>query len=237
MPSSTHENYLKAIYHLLEEGKSGVSTTELAAFMLTSPASVTDMLKKLSARKLIHYRKYHGVKLTVNGRKAALSVIRSHRLWEVFLVSKLRYGWDEVHELAEQLEHVKSPSLVSRLEEFLGFPRFDPHGDPIPDHAGKLPAPKGVRLSELPSGKQAKVISVLNTKEEYLRYLSDAGIKIGSEIKLLKMADFDKSCDILLNRKHKLTLSHEAARFLCVELKRNVQHPPNENKFQHKILQ
>ena len=129
-PTHSEENYLKAIWKLNESGDSAVSTNSIAAEVKTRAASVTDMLKKLSERKLIQYQKYQGVKLTAEGRRLALSIVRKHRLWEVFLVEKLRYGWDEVHEIAEQLEHIYSESLTDKLDKFLGYPKFDPHGDP-----------------------------------------------------------------------------------------------------------
>jgi DtxR family transcriptional regulator, Mn-dependent transcriptional regulator len=128
----SEENYLKAIYHLSKEEDESVSTNALAERLETTAASVSDMLKKLAKKELIEYKKYQGVNISEKGKRVALQIIRKHRLWEVFLVEKLSFNWDEVHEIAEQLEHIDSPTLVKRLDEFLGYPKFDPHGDPIP---------------------------------------------------------------------------------------------------------
>src|SRR6478752_3743676 len=144
--SLTEENYLKAIYHLSEDGTIDVSTNAISDALNTKPASVSDMLKKLSQKEVINYIKYQGVSLTPSGRKIALQIIRKHRLWEVFLVEKLKFNWDEVHEIAEQLEHIQSNLLIERLDEFLGFPPFDPHGDPIPNERGEMKAKKHTPL-------------------------------------------------------------------------------------------
>ena len=147
MHTLTEENYLKAIYKLHEDKPDKINTNAIAGLVDTAPASVTDMLRKLADKKLIRYAKYQGVSLTATGKKAAVSVIRKHRLWELFLVEKLGYSWDEVHEIAEQLEHIHSDSLVSRLSTFLGNPRMDPHGDPIPDENGNFHSRKSIPLS------------------------------------------------------------------------------------------
>jgi DtxR family Mn-dependent transcriptional regulator len=138
MLSFTEENYLKAIYHLSESGSKAVLTNEIAELINTKAASVTDMIKKLSVKTLITYEKYYGVKLTPHGKTEALLIIRKHRLWETFLVQKLSFTWDEVHEIAEQLEHIQSPLLIEKLDAFLGFPKMDPHGEPIPDNKGRI---------------------------------------------------------------------------------------------------
>jgi Mn-dependent transcriptional regulator len=147
--SITEENYIKAIFHLSEKSEQSVATNDIAAQVNATAASVSDMLKKLKQKKLITYEKYYGVKLTVEGQKQALAIVRKHRLWEVFLVDKLGYSWDEIHDLAEQLEHIRSEELIERLDKFLGNPKFDPHGDPIPDSSGKIQTVKHVLLSEV----------------------------------------------------------------------------------------
>ncbi|MGB5928452.1 MAG: metal-dependent transcriptional regulator, partial [Cyclobacteriaceae bacterium] len=152
MPSLAEENYLKAIYHLSTEDEGNVSTNAISETLNTKPASVSDMLRKLSGKELVSYRKYQGVSLTPSGRKVALQVIRKHRLWEVFLVDKLNFNWDEVHDVAEQLEHIQSPLLIHQLDEFLGHPAYDPHGDPIPDENGGFPEKEQSPLSELTVG-------------------------------------------------------------------------------------
>ena len=162
MNSFTEENYLKAIYKLSLNGVQGVSTNAIADKLATKPSSVTDMIKKLADKKLVSYQKYQGVNLTKKGSDVAVSIIRNHRLWEVFLVEKLNFKWDEVHDLAEELEHINTHKLTERLDEFLGFPKFDPHGDPIPDKDGNIIQHKDVTLSDLIRSKKARFI-VLNT--------------------------------------------------------------------------
>ena len=135
----SEENYLKTIYHLTIISDSEISTNAIAEKMETKASSVTDMLKKLAEKDLVDYKKYQGVSLTEKGKLSAKMIVRKHRLWEVFLVEKLDFSWDEVHDIAEQLEHIKSEKLINKLDDFLGNPTEDPHGDPIPDKNGKLP--------------------------------------------------------------------------------------------------
>ncbi|MCI5083695.1 MAG: metal-dependent transcriptional regulator, partial [Saprospiraceae bacterium] len=147
--SHTEENYLKAIYKICERKGKAASTNAISNAMQTSAASVTDMLKRLSEKELIHYERYKGVTLAEAGNKIATTLIRKHRLWEVFLVEKLEFSWDEVHEVAEQLEHIRSPKLVEELERYLGYPKFDPHGDPIPDAEGRFTYRKQTLLADM----------------------------------------------------------------------------------------
>jgi DtxR family Mn-dependent transcriptional regulator len=180
--SYTEENYLKTIYRLSDGGGKSVTTNEIADSINTKAASVTDMVKKLSAKSLIAYEKYYGVKITKPGKTAALGVIRKHRLWETFLVDKLQFNWDEVHEVAEQLEHIHSPLLIEKLDAFLGFPTVDPHGHPIPDKHGKLNEVRCIVLSELPLKRKTVVRSVNNGTPAFLQYLSKIGVYIGATI-------------------------------------------------------
>src|SRR5688572_672464 len=176
--SSSKENYIKAIFHLQEED--GVVTTNALARQLdTRAASVTDMLKKLKTQKLLLYEKYQGFKLSPEGRKMALQIIRKHRLWELFLVEKLHFGWEEVHEMAEELEHISSKKLVDRLDEFLGFPKSDPHGDPIPDIHGKLSIKKQVSLLEMRINIPAIVSNITDQSAEMLDLLTHKGLALG----------------------------------------------------------
>jgi DtxR family transcriptional regulator, Mn-dependent transcriptional regulator len=168
MLTYTEENYLKAIYHLSDHGKSEVSTNAISDSLKTKPASVSDMLRKLSDKNVINYIKYQGVTLTAKGKKEALQIIRKHRLWEVFLVEKLKFNWDEVHEIAEQLEHIQSKLLIKRLDEFLGFPQHDPHGDPIPNEDGEMTPKKQVSLSEVRVGSQGIVMGLKETSPLFL---------------------------------------------------------------------
>lgn len=135
--SISEENYIKAIFHLQKDSQQ-VSTLQLAGKLQTKPASVTDMMKKLKNKKLLNYKPYYGFRLSAQGNRIALGIIRRHRLWEYFLAEKLAFKWDEVHEIAEQLEHVSSKKLINNLDKYLGFPKFDPHGDPIPDQDGNM---------------------------------------------------------------------------------------------------
>ncbi len=197
--SYTEENYLKRIYHLSCDGKECVNTNALAEGMNTSPASVNDMMKKLSQKNLIDYKKYKGATLLSSGKKSALQVIRKHRLWEVFLVKKLHFNWDEVHDIAEQLEHIKSPILVQRLDAFLQHPTMDPHGDPIPDENGNIKESIKAPLSEVTVGTKGIVVTVNNDNKSLLRYLDKLGIKPNSKIEVKERIDFDQSISVTID--------------------------------------
>lgn len=205
------ENYLKSIYHISEAGKRGVSTNDIAAAMKTKPASVSDMLRKLSDKKVIEYRKYYGVHITEEGKKYALQTIRKHRLWEVFLVEKLHFTWDEVHEVADELEHIKSGILIQRLDNYLGFPKFDPHGDPIPDEYGDVRARPRLPLSAIEIHGTGQIVAVKDSSAAFLRYLDKVGAYIGAHIKVLEKVEFDGSVEILVDHKKKIFMSKEVA--------------------------
>lgn len=198
--SFVEENYLKAIYHLMQESEGSVSTNAIADSMQTRAASVTDMLKKLSAKKLIDYRKYYGVSMTDSGQRAALEIIRKHRLWETFLVEKLNFAWDQVHEVAEQLEHIQSPLLIQRIDALLGYPTHDPHGDPIPSEQGKIAEQPQILLSELKSGTPANIVAVNDSSPDFLRYLDRIGISIGSQVQILEKLPFDGSIELSVDK-------------------------------------
>lgn len=198
MASESVENYLKCIYALEQDsaGK-GVSTNAIADRMETQAPSVTDMLKKLKERGLVDYKKYYGATLTETGRRIAIDIIRRHRLWEVFLVEKLGFKWDEVHALAEQLEHIESDELARRLDDFLGNPKFDPHGDPIPDQDGNIR--KGqprVGLDELMEGERGVIVGVNDSSVDFLRYLDSVKLNLGVQIEVLERFAFDQSVKI-----------------------------------------
>ncbi|MBO3115135.1 metal-dependent transcriptional regulator [Winogradskyella sp. DF17] len=197
----TEENYLKAIYHLSQKQDSGISTNAIAQKIEAKASSVTDMLKKLADKKLISYIKYKGVSLTEKGRLAAVDIIRKHRLWEVFLVDNLNFSWDEVHDVAEQLEHIKSSKLVNELEAFLGFPTHDPHGDPIPDKDGQIQRTNKIVLSQTTLNKRYKCVGVLDSSSEFLKYLDKHNIGIGTEILVLDREEFDQSLTIQIQEK------------------------------------
>ncbi|AVI50701.1 iron-dependent repressor [Pukyongia salina] len=200
MYSLAEENYLKAIYHLEQEVKGEVSTNSIADRMATKPSSVTDMIQKLAEKNLLSYKRYKGAVLTSEGRKIAADVIRKHRLWEVFLVEKLDFHWDEVHEIAEQLEHVHSEKLISRLDQFLGSPDFDPHGDPIPDKHGNIKRTEKKLLSELEKKQRGVCVGVKESSSDFLQYLDKKKITIGTKILVLGKEFFDGSMVIQVGR-------------------------------------
>ena len=214
--SASKENYLKAIFHLQQEHAS-VSTNALAQALQTKAASVTDMLKKLKAQKLLQYERYKGVKLTAEGRKVAIVIIRKHRLWEFFLVNKLGFGWEEVHEIAEELEHISSKKLIDRLEEFLGFPKADPHGDPIPDGQGRMPVSKQINLVDLPVNIMSTVSNIGDQSAEIMELLNHNHIKIGTRLEVKKKFIFDNSLEIKLRNKSAFIISEHLAKNLFVK--------------------
>jgi DtxR family Mn-dependent transcriptional regulator len=207
----SEENYIKCIYRLSNGGKDSVNTNTLAEQMKTRPASVTDMIQKLAEKKVLNYAKYKGVNITEKGKALALEIIRKHRLWEVFLVEKLKFNWDQVHEIAEQLEHIRSPLLTNRLDEFLGFPKYDPHGDPIPDESGMVQARPRRPLSQMEPGETGMLVTVSDSSELFLRYLDKMGIAIGSKIKVIDKIDYDGSMEVQLNNKRNMTISRSAS--------------------------
>lgn len=213
--SASEENYLKAIYHL-QEADGTATTSELAATLNTKAASVTDMMKKLSAKGLLHYTPYYGFSLSAEGRRTALFIIRRHRLWEYFLSQKLGFDWEEVHPLAEELEHVSSKKLIDRLDEYLGYPAYDPHGDPIPNRRGKL-APRHHRpLSAWPLNQPAEVCQVTNQSAEMLELLRHKSIGIGTRLEVKKHFPFDHSLEVKTKSKTH-TLTKELAKCLFVK--------------------
>ncbi len=216
MNSFTEENYLKAIYKLSLNGVQGVSTNAIADKLATKPSSVTDMIKKLADKKLVSYQKYQGVNLTKKGSDVAVSIIRNHRLWEVFLVEKLNFKWDEVHDLAEELEHINTHKLTERLDEFLGFPKFDPHGDPIPDKDGNIIQHKDVTLSDLIRGEKAVVVGVKEHSKSYLNSLEQLQLVLGVEVEVKDIVEFDATMQILVNNKQ-VIISNQASKNLIVK--------------------
>ena len=211
----SEENYLKTIYHLTSVSDNGVSTNAIAEKMDTKASSVTDMLKKLAEKKLVSYKKYQGVSLTESGLLAAKMIVRKHRLWEVFLVEKLNFNWDEVHDVAEQLEHIHSEQLIDRLDDFLGNPTEDPHGDPIPDAQGRIVKIDKYLLSELELGQSGICVGVKDTSPEFLQYLDKQDISLGTKIEVVAKETFDQSLRIKTNASE-LTISNKIAGNLFV---------------------
>jgi DtxR family transcriptional regulator, Mn-dependent transcriptional regulator len=206
--SQTEENYIKAIYSLSEISESfDTSTNEIAAKINTKPPTVTDMLRKLTEKKLVTYQKYKKIQLTKTGKQIAIQIIRKHRLWEVFLYDKLNFSWDEVHEVAEQLEHIHSEKLTEQLEKYLGFPKYDPHGDPIPTANGELKEPKRPMLSEIDMGITCQVVGVKDSSTDFLQYLQQMNVGIGTKIKVLEKIPFDNSFIVSFKKGHQTTVS------------------------------
>ncbi|GGE47518.1 DtxR family iron (metal) dependent repressor [Pedobacter psychrotolerans] len=212
MQSFTEENYLKIIYHLAEN-TGNVQTNAIAEQMQTKPASVTDMIKKLAEKGFVDYIKYQGVTLTEKGRNAAIEIVRKHRLWEVFLVDKLNFKWDEVHDVAEELEHIKSTALIERLDEFLGFPKSDPHGDPIPDKNGRFAKTQFTKLIDLKIGDQGTITGVSQHSSAFLKHLEKLGLTLGKQIEINDVTDFDGSVEILIAGKQ-INISREVAKHI-----------------------
>lgn len=200
MVTLSEENYLKAIYHLGKHGSIAVSTNAIAEQMDTKASSVTDMIKKLADKNLVNYIKYQGVSLTKEGRLAAASVVRKHRLWEVLLVEKLNFSWDEVHEVAEQLEHIKSEKLINELDAFLNYPEEDPHGDPIPDKDGNIKKIEKILLSQVDVHNSCICVGVKNSSADFLKYLDKHHIALGTSIQIISKEKFDESMTIEVNK-------------------------------------
>ena len=214
--STSEENYIKSIY-LLEHLDSLVTTNDLAHQLKTKAASVTDMLKKLKTKKLVHYEPYHGFTLSEEGKKIALTIVRKHRLWEHFLVNKLQFGWDEVHAIAEELEHISSPTLIEKLDAYLSYPKFDPHGDPIPDVNGKMEVMKQIHLIDLEIDREAEVSAVGSQSTELLELLRHKNISIGTLLEIIRKFSFDNSIEIRINKTGIFSISHQLAQTLFVK--------------------
>lgn len=217
MTSLAEENYLKAIY-ALNLGDSMASTNAIAERLDTKASSVTDMLKRLNEKNLVNYLKYQPATLTKKGQNIAIDVIRKHRLWEFFLVEKLKFGWDEVHEIAEQLEHIQSPALINRLDEFLNSPKFDPHGDPIPNKDGKITERHEQVLAEMDLNDHAHIVGVKEHSNAFLQYLDAMQLVLGTKIKLINRFEYDQSVVIeLFDSAKQITISHEISKNLYIK--------------------
>ena len=206
----SEENYLKTIYHLTAVSDADISTNAIAEKMETKASSVTDMIKKLSEKDLVNYVKYQGVSLTEKGKLTAKMIVRKHRLWECFLVEKLDFSWDEVHEIAEQLEHIKSEKLINKLDDFLGNPTEDPHGDPIPDANGRIIKVDKQLLSEFEKNQIGICVGVKDTSSDFLKYLDKQEIALGSQIEIIEKESFDSSFRIRVGTKE-ITVSNKIA--------------------------
>ena len=217
MISQTEENYLKAIYKITErEGKSA-STNAISTAMSTAAASVTDMIKRLATKDLVNYEKSKGVTLTNEGGRLATLLIRKHRIWEVFLCEKLGWAWDECHELAEELEHIQDDELINRMERYLGNPKFDPHGDPIPDSAGNFAVRSQMPLSEMHAGDCGVVVGVQEHSTAFLQYLDRQMLNLGARIEVMEVFEFDDSIKLKLNGESDLIVSSRVSQNLFIK--------------------
>jgi DtxR family transcriptional regulator, Mn-dependent transcriptional regulator len=217
MESYTEENYLKAIYALSDHGLLQVNTKALSESLNNKPSTVSDMLRKLSEKQLIYYKKYNGAKLTGLGKKKSLNIIRKHRLWELFLVKHFGFTWDEVHEVAEQLEHVKSDLLIEKLDQFLGFPTADPHGDPIPDAQGRFRSKNKTTLYKLKPGNQCIVTGIKDSSAAFLQYLNKIQIGLNTIIIIIESYSYDESILIQIDGNKELTISKQVSKNLYVK--------------------
>lgn len=215
--SHTEQDYIKAIFKVQELSQAeAVSTNDIAERLQTQPATVTDMIKRLAEKKILTYKKYYGVNLTAKGEKIALDIIRKHRLWEVFLVNKLHFRWDEVHVIAEQLEHIHSAELIEKLDDFLGNPEFDPHGDAIPDKHGKMRRSHAVPLSTLRKKESGTFCGVTNHDDRFLKYLDSLGLQLGDTILVESVNEYDLSCKVKFHKKHSKFFSSQIASSILV---------------------
>jgi len=215
--TQTEENYIKEIFKLSEKTTGYISTNAIADAKETSAASVTDMVKKLAQKGYVEYKRYKGSQLTERGNEIAKALIRKHRLWEVFLVKQLNFNWDEVHDIAEQLEHIQSEALTERLDAYLDFPRLDPHGDPIPDAKGNITYTPAINLTELNAGQTAVIVGVNDHSNPFLHYLDKLEIALGIHIKVLEIYSFDSSRHILINDTKEVVISKQIAQNLQVK--------------------
>lgn len=231
MLSFTEENYLKSLLQitLLEADKVEVGTNELANYLQVKPATVNDMLKKLKEKKLVDYQKYGKISLTKNGRKFAIETIRKHRLWETFLFEKLEFTWDEVHDVAEQLEHIKSSKLIDKLDKYLNYPQFDPHGDIIPDAEGNFRIKFKFTLADVGTGKTCKLVAVKDNSSNFLHYVEKLNLKINSVLKVLSIEDYDGLLELEVEKK-KVKVSKQFAENIYVVCDNCVIGKPCPNK-------
>jgi DtxR family Mn-dependent transcriptional regulator len=217
MYTLSEENYLKSIYRLAQQSGFKITPTAIAESLGNNPASVVDMIRKLTEKQVIAYDKKKGVELTPQGLKDAVLIVRRHRLWEVFLLEKLGYHWDEIHDIAEELEHISDATLADRLDKFLGFPEYDPHGDPIPKANGKVPKPYSVTLTDLKVGDTCRVAAVRDTSSSFLQYLQKLDIGIGTNIQLLEKIPFDNSLVISISGRENTTVSQKFGENILVD--------------------
>ncbi|MEI9921180.1 MAG: metal-dependent transcriptional regulator [Bacteroidota bacterium] len=216
MYSLAEENYLKALLNLSSENGE-VNVKELSSVVGTKMPTVTSMIQKLARKKLVHYESYKPPKLTEKGKKEAALIIRKHRLMEMFLVQKMGFGWEEVHEIAEQIEHIHSPAFFEKMDELLGYPKIDPHGSPIPDRQGRMHWQHHPKLSECKPGTTAQFVGIVNSSDDFLRFLNSRELKLGAKITIIETEDFDGSMTVSYDKRKKETFSRTVAERLLIE--------------------
>lgn len=216
MPTTTVENYLKAIYTICQNNDGVASTNQISELINNTPSSVSNMLKKLASSKHIEYKKYYGVRLTEKGKQTATQLIRKHRIWETFLVQSLGYGWSEVHHIAEQLEHIEADGLIDRLDDYLGNPKFDPHGDPIPNSDGDFERYDLISLADVEVNKDYSIGRVIDDDNEFLQFLDRMEIRIGTNVKAVQRFSFDESLQVVLDNGNTILLNQSIAKRLFV---------------------
>lgn len=219
MLSFAEENYLKAIFKITEKERKSAGTNAIAEILKTSAASVTDMIQRLSEKNLVNYEKYKGATLSADGNRIATDLIRKHRLWEVFLVEKLNFSWEKVHDIAEQMEHIKSDDLINKLDNYLGNPKFDPHGDPIPNAQGKFTLRNQYSLDLLVEGETGVLVGVRNHLTEFLNYLNELKIALGTELRIINKLEYDKSVRVRINNTDEVIFPKKISRNLFVKKK------------------
>ena len=215
MATITIENYLKALYNLNQES-SAISLTDLSKEMNVSAPTVNNMIKKLQDKGWVAYQKYKPIKLTKEGAIQAAAIIRKHRLTEMFLVKIMGFGWEEVHDIAEQIEHIKSDDFFDRMDELLGFPKTDPHGSPIPDENGEIIEQHYKTLAQIEPNVKVTIVALKNSSFELLDYLNNKKIKLGDTIQIISIEPFDKSCSILLEETVRMTMTQQVCSCLLV---------------------
>ncbi len=214
--SLTEENYLKALLHLSADGNE-VNVKELSAVLGTKMPTVTSMMKKLASKKLVHYESYKPPRLTEKGKREAALIIRKHRLMEMFLVEKMGFGWEEVHEIAEQIEHIHSPAFFEKMDELLGYPKIDPHGSPIPDRHGRMHWQHHAKLSGCKPGASVRFCGIVNSSDDFLRFLNSRELKLGANMHVLSVEEFDGSMTVSYDKHKKETFSRTVCERLLIE--------------------
>ncbi|MFY0606753.1 MAG: metal-dependent transcriptional regulator [Cyclobacteriaceae bacterium] len=214
MISSTEENYLKAVYALSQQ-ENQVSISDISAYLEVSKPSINSMIKNLQAKALVKYEKYKPIELTAKGKEIAALVVRKHRLTEMYLVNQMGFGWEEVHQIAEQMEHIKSPALFDRMDELMGYPKTDPHGSPIPDKQGKITTRALIPMSECEVGKEVRLVALENSSDDFLAFLNSREISLGISIRLISKEPFDRSITVdYLNKQNEVLSAKVCDRLL-----------------------